>query len=119
VTLAISDVVQVVKLPKIVAALAAKMPRARLRVLSIDTLFAAGGLAGTEVDVVIGAGEEGPGVRAQPLYDEQIVLVARAGHPAIGKRVTKAQLAALRHVEVQVAPAGATSGWPPATPRWA
>jgi DNA-binding transcriptional LysR family regulator len=103
-TLAIADVGQVVKLPAIVAALGAKMPRARLRVLSIDTLFASGGLAGTEIDVLIGAGEKGPGVRAQPLFEEHIVLVARAGHPAVRRRVSKAQLAALRHVEVQVAP---------------
>src|SRR4051812_41477866 len=48
-TLAMADVVQVVKLPRVVAALAAKMPRARLRVVSIDALFATGGLAGTEV----------------------------------------------------------------------
>jgi len=102
-TLAIADVIQIVKLPKIVAALAAKMPRARLRVLSIDTLFASGGLAGPEVDVVIGAGEKSPGTRAQPLYEEQIVLVARAGH-SVGRRVTKARLSALRHVDVQVAP---------------
>jgi DNA-binding transcriptional LysR family regulator len=80
------------------------MPRARLRVLSIDTLYASGGLAGTEIDVSIGAGEQGPGVHAQPLYEEHIVLCARAGHPAIGGRLTKARLAALRHVEVQVAP---------------
>ena len=103
-TLAIADAGQVVKLPRIVAALAARMPRARLRVLSIDTLFASGGLAGTEVDVTIGAGEKGPGIHAQPLYQEQIMLVARAGHPTIRGRVTKAQLARLRHVEVQVAP---------------
>jgi len=38
---------QVVKLPAIVAALAAKMPRARLRVLSIDTLFATGVIGDT------------------------------------------------------------------------
>jgi DNA-binding transcriptional LysR family regulator len=93
-----------VKLPQIVAALAEKMPRARLRVLSIDTLFASGGLAGTEVDVSIGAGDKGPGVHAQPLYEESIALVARAGHPTIRSRATKGQLAALRHVEVQVAP---------------
>ena len=102
-TLAIADVIQVVKLPKIVAALAARMPRARLRVLSIDTLFASGGLAGPEVDVVIGAGEKGPGTRAQPLYEEPIVLVARAGH-SVGRRVTKTRLSDLRHVDVQVAP---------------
>lgn len=103
-TLAIADVIQIVKLPRIVAALAAKMPRAHLRVLSIDTLFASGGLAGPDIDVVIGAGEKGPGTRAQPLYEEQIVLVARAGHSAVGTRVTKPRLAALRHVDVQVAP---------------
>jgi DNA-binding transcriptional LysR family regulator len=103
-TLATADLGQVVKLPQIVAALAEKMPRARLRVLSIDTLFASGGLAGTEVDVSIGAGDKGPGVHAQPLYEESIALVARAGHPTIRSRATKGQLAALRHVEVQVAP---------------
>jgi DNA-binding transcriptional LysR family regulator len=103
-TLAMADVGQVVKLPLIVAALAAKMPRARLRVLSIDALVASGGLAGTEIDVLIGAGEKGPGIRTQPLYEEQIVLVARAGHPAIRGRVTKTALAALRHVQVQIAP---------------
>jgi DNA-binding transcriptional LysR family regulator len=103
-TLAIADALQVVKLPQIVAALAGRMPRARLRVLSIDTLFASGGLAGTEIDVSIGAGEKGPGIHAQPLYQEHIALVARAGHPAIGRRVSKAQLATLRHIEVQVAP---------------
>ncbi len=103
-TLAIADAGQVVKLPRVVAEIGAKMPRARLRVLSIDTLFASGGLTGTEIDVAIGAGEKGPGVHAEPLYQEHIVLVARARHPTIRRRVTKAQLAALRHVEVQVAP---------------
>lgn len=103
-TVAMADVVQIVMLPAIVAALAAKMPRARLRVLSIDGLFASGGLAGPEVDVVIGAGEKGPGVHVRPLYEERIVLVARAGHALVRGRLTKARLAALHHVEVQVAP---------------
>jgi DNA-binding transcriptional LysR family regulator len=103
-TLAIADVGQVVKLPRIVAALARAMPRARLRVLSIDTLFAAGGLASTEIDAAIGAGERGPAVRAEPLYEERIVLVARAAHRTIGRRVGKAELAGLRHVDAQVAP---------------
>lgn len=106
-TLAIADVFQVVRLPAIVGALALKMPRARLRVVSIDTLYAAGGLAGTEVDAVIGAGDKGPGVRSLPLYEERTVLVAREAHRSIGKpgaRLTKRQLGELRHVDVQVAP---------------
>jgi DNA-binding transcriptional LysR family regulator len=103
-TLAMADVLQMVKLPGIVAALAVQMPRARVRVLSIDTVAAAGGLAGPQVDVVIGAGEKGSGVRAQPLYEEPIVLVARAGHPLARTRLTKTRLASLRHVDIQVAP---------------
>jgi len=103
-TLATADVGQVVRLPRVVAALARKMPRARLRVLSVDALVGAGGVAGTEVDLLIGVGEKGPGVHVQPLYDETMVLVSRAGHPTIRRRVSKTQLAALRHVEVHVTP---------------
>jgi len=103
-TLAIADPGQIVKVPKIVAALNAAMPRVRLCISSIDRLFAVGGLAGTEVDVLMGTGESAPGIVLTPLYEETIVLVARAGHPQIRRRLSKAQLAALRHVEVQVAP---------------
>jgi DNA-binding transcriptional LysR family regulator len=103
-TLAIADVGQVVNVPQIVGALSAKMPRARLRILSIDTLFATGGLSGPEIDVAIGAGEQGPGIHAHPLYEERVVLVAHASHPKGRRKLTKTELAALRHVEVQVAP---------------
>jgi DNA-binding transcriptional LysR family regulator len=80
------------------------MPRAHLRVVSIDTLFSSGGLAGTEVDLAIGVGEKGPGVHISPLYQEHTVLVARVGHPLARKKISKAVLATLRHVEVHVAP---------------
>ena len=103
-TLAIADAGQLVKLAPVVSALAVEMPRARLRVLSIDTLFAAGGLAGTEIDAAIGVAHKGPGIHVSPLYEERIVLVARSGHPRARMKVTKAQLGTLRHVEVQVAP---------------
>ena len=103
-TLAVADAGQVVSLPPIVARLAIDMPRVRLRVVSIDTLFSLGGLASTEVDVAIGVGERGPGIHVQPLYEERTVLVARAGHPRARRKLTKAALAALRHVDVHVAP---------------
>ena len=103
-TLAVADAGQVVSLPPIVARLAVDMPRVRLRVVSIDTLFSLGGLASTEVDVAIGVGERGPGIHVQPLYEERTVLVARAGHPRARRKLTKAALAALRHVDVHVAP---------------
>jgi len=103
-TLAVADAGQVVKLPPIVAQLAVDMPRVSLRVVSIDTLFSLGGLASTEVDVAIGVGEKGPGVHVQPLYEERTVLVVRARHPRARRKLTRAGLAALRHVDVHVAP---------------
>lgn len=53
-TIALSDVGQVVLLPHIAALFAQEMPRARLRVVGVDSLVLLGGLAGSEVDVVIG-----------------------------------------------------------------
>lgn len=102
-TLAIADAGQIVKLPSIVAAMSRRMPRARLRIASVDRLLASGGLAQSEVDVLIGVGERGPGIQVRPLYEETVVLVARARHPTSRGRVSRAQLATLRHVEVQVA----------------
>jgi DNA-binding transcriptional LysR family regulator len=103
-SLAVADAGQLARLARIVTALAAAMPRARLRVVSVDTLHALGGLASTTVDVAIGVGERGPGIRVEALYEERIVLVARAGHPRVKRRISQRTLAALRHVEVHVVP---------------
>ena len=105
VTLAMADVGQLVRLPHIAASLSREMPRARLRVVGIDTLLSSGGLGGTAVDVAIGAlGEKTPGVHLTRLYEEHTVLVARRDHPRVGARVSKARLASLRHIDVHVAP---------------
>ncbi len=104
-TLAIADAGQIVQLPHLVSELAQRMPRARLRVVGIDTLLSTGGLAGTEVDVAVAAlPEKTPGVHAVPLYEEHTTLVARRGHPLVGRALSKRQLGGLRHVDVQVAP---------------
>lgn len=104
-TLAIADSGQIVKLPRIALLLNREMPRGRLRVVGIDTLLSTGGLGGTEVDVAIAALPEiPPGVHTSPLYQEHAVLVARRNHPRFGARISKAALASLCHVEVQVAP---------------
>jgi DNA-binding transcriptional LysR family regulator len=104
-TLAIADAGQLARLPRLVQLVAAEMPRARLRVVGIDTYVSSGGLAGTEIDVgIIGLADKPPGVHFLPLYEEESVLVARRGHRGVRGRVTRAQLARLSHVDVQVAP---------------
>jgi DNA-binding transcriptional LysR family regulator len=103
-TLALADAGQIVWLPRLAAALTRHMPRARLRVVGIDMLIAAGGLAGSAVDVAIALEDKSPGVHARPLYDERLVLVARRDHPRARGKLGKTTLAALRHVDVHIAP---------------
>ncbi|MBC8068957.1 MAG: LysR family transcriptional regulator [Deltaproteobacteria bacterium] len=108
-TLAIADAGQLTLVPRLVAALAHAMPRARLRVVAVETLLSSGGLAGSEVDVAIGRMQRGTGVHTELLYDERMVLVVRARHPRAGVRLGKAELGALAHVDVHVV-AGRSSG---------
>jgi DNA-binding transcriptional LysR family regulator len=100
-TLAVADAGQVVRLPAIAAAFDATMPRALLRVIGIDSLVSMGGLAGTSVDVVIGVGEKGPGIHAEPLFEERTVLVGAASGP---RRLSRRALEECRHVGVEMVP---------------
>src|SRR5262245_26987084 len=52
-TLAIADAGQLILGPQLAAEFAKAMPRARLRIVGIDTLLSSGGLAGTEVDLAV------------------------------------------------------------------
>ena len=103
-TLAVADAGQVSRLPRLVAMMGERMPRARLRVVGIDSLVALGGLGSTEVDVVVGAGEHESGVHRAELYEDQAVLVGRKGHPAARTAISSAGLAKLRHVSVSMVP---------------
>jgi DNA-binding transcriptional LysR family regulator len=104
-TLALADAGQVARFPELTKLIAKEMPRAQLRAVGIDTYVSSGGLSGMEIDAALISLEDGaPSVHMMPLYKESGVLVARRGNRRAGGRITKAQLAALKHVDVQVAP---------------
>ena len=104
-TLAIADAGQVAWLPRIAASFASEMPRARLRVVGIDSLVSLGDLASTEVDLHVGIRGRGAGLHVEPLFDEHMTLVARKGHPAANeKRLSLRALGLLHHVAVELAP---------------
>src|SRR5690348_5976207 len=84
-TIALSDAGQAVLLPRIVALFFKEMPRARLRAVGIDSLVLLGGLAGQEVDVVIGPEEADGDIHAERLFEQNAVLICREGHPALSK----------------------------------
>jgi len=101
-TLAISDADQIASLSRIARAFARRLPRARLRVVSLDTLVSSGGLAGDEVDAAIGPPFEGDGIHRTFLLAEEGVLVARKGHPRLRRTLTAAQFDAERHVDIHL-----------------
>jgi DNA-binding transcriptional LysR family regulator len=91
-------------LPQVAALFAKKMPRARLRAVGIDSLHPLGGLAGPEVDVVIGPDQGSLDIHSEALFEQRAVLICRAKHPARKGRAPSTPAGALRHVAVEMAP---------------
>lgn len=103
-TIALSDVGQTVFLPRIVSLFFKEMPRARLRAVGIDSLTHLGGLAGPEVDVVIGPDEGGGDIHVEKLFEQNALLVCRNGHPALRKGSDARSRSVLRHVAIDMVP---------------
>ena len=103
-TIALSDVGQAALLPRIVALFLKEMPRARLRAVGIDSLVLLGGLAGPEVDVVIGPEAADGDIHAERLFEQNAVLICREGHPALSKGSDPRSTGSLRHVAIDMAP---------------
>ncbi len=102
-TIALADADQVASLPRIARLFAARLPRARLDVISIDTLVSRGGLSASQVDAAIGPGGEADGVHSAPLYEEEAVLVVRRDHPRVRRRLTHELFRSERHVDIHLA----------------
>jgi DNA-binding transcriptional LysR family regulator len=103
-TLALADALQIAWLPGIAARLSKAMPQARLRVIGIDSLLSLGDLASSDVDLHVGVRATGPGIHAEALYDEPTLLVVRRARGERFLKMSQRQLAALRHVAVELAP---------------
>jgi len=101
-TIALSDADQVALLPRLSAEFSKRLPKASLRVASLDTLVSTGGLAGEVVELTIGPMEQLEGVKSEPLYEEAGVYVARRGHPRVKKRLTREAFNAERHVDMHL-----------------
>lgn len=99
-SLACSDAEQIVVAPRVAEAFARELPRARLRIVSVDALAASGGLA-ADVDAAIApAVPPSPGHHALDLFDEEGVLVVRRDHPQVRGVVDRDLFNALRHVDI-------------------
>ena len=103
-TLAVADAGQITWVPRIATGMTRELPKAHLRVVGIDSLVSLGDLTSSEIDLHLGVRGQGAGLHVEPLFDERVVLVARRGHPALGKRLSRRMLGDLRHVRVDMVP---------------
>lgn len=101
-TIALSDSEQVSALPSIVSSCAKEMPLAKLRIISVDTLIASGGLEGGAADIAIGPHDPKQNLLSHPLYLEEAVLVVRKGHPILRKK-GQMNVNSLRHIDIHIA----------------
>ncbi|HYP77665.1 MAG TPA: LysR family transcriptional regulator [Polyangiaceae bacterium] len=102
-TIGIADAGQLARLPALAALVRSRLPRARLRVVNVDTMLALGGIGGTEVDVAVGVSHAAPGIHRQQLYAEHYLVIARSDHPRLGARAGRRALSSEYHAEVHVA----------------
>jgi DNA-binding transcriptional LysR family regulator len=103
-TLACTDSQELSDVPRILRLFTRRLPRATLRIVSIDRLIMGDGLASGEVDVAISPSTIiVPPIQHHPLYVEEGVAVVRRNHPRVGRRLTRALFQQLAHVDVRVA----------------
>lgn len=102
-TIALSDADQVSTLPGIARRFAQALPKASLRVVTLDVLSSSGGLAGELVDATIGPPFDAEGLHRARCFVEEGVIVARRGHPRVGRgRLTRELFNRERHVEIHL-----------------
>ena len=99
-TLACSDASQVHDVCEIVRALSCRMPRASLRVVSIDYLLGSNGLESGEVDAMMTTRRAARGLHWAELYHEDGVLIVRGNHPHVLKRNPREIFNSLQHIDV-------------------
>jgi len=101
-TLACSDVSQAHDVCKIFEVLSHRMPRAGLRIVSMDYLVASNGLESGEVDAMMAPKQATRGLCWTELYRENGVLIVRRNHPCVSKRVSGELFNSLEHIDVMI-----------------
>lgn len=102
-TISLADSYQLVDVPRIARACAARLPHAVLRVVSADYLVATDGLATGDVDLTFAPAQTvQPGLRSRELFDEHGALVVRRAHPRVKGRMTRELFNALPHIDVHL-----------------
>lgn len=89
-------------LPEMAVGFAKALPRASLRVVSLDQAISTDALASGEVDVLLGVPQPNtpPEYRSEPAYTERLTCAAWTMNRNIGRRLTLERFLKARHVQV-------------------
>ncbi len=102
-TIAAADDHQTSEAPRIAAAFAKSLPRAELRMVSVDFLAASDGLASGEVDIAfVPSPMLDDSQLGERVFDERACLVVRRDHPKVRGKITPKLFNALNHIDVEV-----------------
>ena len=103
VALALSDVGELVFLPRILRELRARMPRAAVRSVSLPAAAVAAGLEDGSIDLAMGyfPDLERRNFYRQSLFTDTFACLVRADHPVKARRLSLAQYLALEHAVVR------------------
>lgn len=100
-TLALSSYVEFVLVPGIAARLRERAPGIRLRLVPFGADLAETGVISGATAMVLGRITDPPdNLVVQPLMEDGLACVVRTDHPRVGKRISRQQYEALRHVSV-------------------
>lgn len=101
--LCMSDIGEMVFLPKLMRVLDERAPRLRIRTLALSPEQLEEGLDAGDVDAAIGYFPRlvNSSIRNRALYSHTFVCIVREDHPHIGERLTAQQYQAAEHVAVQ------------------
>jgi DNA-binding transcriptional LysR family regulator len=90
--------------PRLVQALRARAPAARFAFSQRLGQDAIDAVSAGEIDLALGRfAARAPGLSFEPLFSDRYCLVARARHPRLRGRLTRARYARLDHVQISVA----------------
>jgi DNA-binding transcriptional LysR family regulator len=99
---ATTDALAVAVFPTLVARVCAGAPRAELSFVPLERGSIERRLAAAEVDLAVGVVPPASGLEIEPLFGSGFVVLARADHPAIGRRLDLDTYCRLPHALVAV-----------------
>jgi DNA-binding transcriptional LysR family regulator len=103
-TLCWSDAQTTAHLSALVSLFSERLPRATLRIVSIDYLLAQNGFATGEVDVAVGPEQAAkPPLLTEALYEDGVSVVARRDHPSVDARLEREHFDSHQFVDIHLA----------------